>query len=156
MQLPIHVRTTTSASTDTGANRTHATLLWLLLGLFLFRVAAQLAAAATALPFLPPFEAWHSGALPYPALVVAQIAIVAVYAWMARGIAVGRTRPRPRLGRFLLVFGGVYFAFMVARLALGATLLVESSWWRAPIPSSFHLVLAGFLIVAGHFHASRR
>ena len=65
MPLPIHVRTTTSASTDTGANRTHATLLWLLLGLFLFRVVAQLAAALTALPFLPPFEARHSGALRY-------------------------------------------------------------------------------------------
>ena len=147
---------TSSAATDTGANPAHATLLWLLLGFFCFRVVAQLAAAVTPLPFLPPFEAWHSGALPYPALVVAQVAIVAVYAWMARGIAVGRTRPRPRLGRFLLVFGGVYFAFMLARLVLGVTFLSELSWWRALIPSIFHLVLAGFLIVAGHFHASRR
>ena len=48
-----------------------------------------------------------------------------------------------------------YFAFMATRLLLGATLLSESSWWHAPIPSVFHLVLAGFLLVAGHFHAFR-
>ena len=148
--------TTTAPQTDTGTHRAHVTLLWLLLACFCLRVVAQLVVAVTPLPFLPPFEAWHSGALPYPALVVWQIAIVALYAWMARGIAVGRTRPRPRLGGFLLVLGGVYLAFMVTRLVLGATLLSDSSWWRAPIPSLFHLVLAGFLIVAGHFHASRR
>ncbi len=133
----------------------HAAVLWGLLGLFCLRVAAQLAAAAGPLSFLPPFEAWHSGLLPYPALVAAQIAIVALYAWMARGIGSGRTRPRPGLGRLLLVLGGVYFAFMAARLLLGATALSGSSWWHAPIPSVFHLVLAGFLLVAGHFHASK-
>jgi hypothetical protein len=127
----------------------------LFLALFCFRVAAQLAAAVISLPFLPPFEAWHSGTLPYPVLVVSQVAIVAVYAWMARGIANGRTRPGARLGGWLLVLGGLYFALMVARLILGATLLSGSSWWHAPVPSAFHLVLAGFLIVAGHFHTSR-
>ena len=146
--------TTTSASTNAAARRAHAALLWLLLALFCFRVAAQLAAAATPLPFLPAFEAWHSGALPYPALVAAQLVIVVLYAWMARGIG-GRTRPRPRLGRSLLLFGSLYFTCMAVRLVLGATLLSGSSWWCAPIPSIFHLVLAGFLIVAGHFHSSR-
>ena len=90
-----------SPTTDSPpTRRLHAAVLWGLLGLFCFRVAAQLAVAAGPLPILPPFEAWHSGLLPYPALVATQVAIVALYAWMARGIGAGRTRPRPGLGRF--------------------------------------------------------
>lgn len=129
----------------------HARLLWLLLALFLFRVVAQLVQTFRPVGFLPPWEAWHSGALPYPWLVASQAALAALYAWMAAGIGSGRTRPRPTLGRWLLGLGGVYFAFMAARLVLGATVLAET-WFDAPLPSGFHLVLASFLLVAGSFH----
>lgn len=132
----------------------HGALLWLLLGLFCLRVVGQPLAAVLDLPLLPPFEAWHGGALPYPVLVAAQVAIVALYAWMARGIGGGRTRPRRRLGRALLLLGGVYLAFLAARLVLGATVLADSRWWSARIPTVSHLVLAAFLLVAGHFHAT--
>ncbi len=146
---------TSTTSTD-GTNSAHASLLWLLLGLFCFRVAAQLVVAVTPLPFLPPFEAWHSDSMPYPVLVIAQIAIIALCARMARGIAMERTEARSRLGALLLLLGGLYFLFMMVRLVLGATLLSDLSWWHAPVPSCFHLVLASFLIVAGHFHRNTR
>ena len=129
----------------------HALVLWILFFAFGFRVLAQLVQASRPVTFLPPFEAWHSAALPYPLLVVVQLLIVVLYAWMARGISSGRTRPRPRLGRALGWLGGVYFAFMAARLVLGASVLRET-WFDAPIPSGFHLVLASFLLVAGHYH----
>ena len=83
-----------------------------------------------------------------------QLLIVALYAWMARGIGSGRTRPDSRLARLLLGLGGIYFVGMATRLVLGRTLLRGSGWFDAPIPSCFHLVLAAFLLVAGHFHAS--
>ncbi len=128
-----------------------AAILWILLGLFCFRVAAQLIQALAPVSLLPAFEAWHSGALPYPLLVATQLVIITVYAWTAWGIQVGRTRPDRRLGRWLLGLGGVYFAFMLVRLALGAT-VAQQTWFDAPIPSVFHLVLAGFLLVAANFH----
>ena len=133
--------------------RTHAVVLWILLSLFVFRVTAQLAAALIEVPLLPPFEAWHSGALPYALLLASQIGIIALYAWMARGITRGSAPRKRGLGRLLLVFGTLYFVFMIVRLVLGMTVFGEPSWWHAPIPSLFHLVLAGFLMVAGHFHA---
>ena len=89
----------------------HAALLWILLALFCFRVVAQLAVAVAPLPFLPSFEAWHSGALPYPVLVACQLLIVALYAWMARGIGSGRTRPDSRLARCRLSHGRLKIQF---------------------------------------------
>ena len=73
-----------------------------------------------------------TGLLLSPALVAAQFLIIALYTRMVRGIASGKTRPRPRLGRFLLLFGGVYFAFMATRLMLGATVLSHSTVSMAP------------------------
>ena len=54
----------------------------ILLALFLMfalKVAAQLIQAFDPVPFLPPFAAWNSGALPYPLLVLSQMLIMAVF-----------------------------------------------------------------------------
>ena len=126
-------------------------ILWVLLGLFCVRVAAQLIQALAPVSLLPAFQAWHSPALPYPLLVATQVVIITVYAWIACGIQAGRTQPDRRLGRWLLGLGGVYFAFMLVRLVLGTTLLQET-WFDALIPSGFHLVLAALLLVVGSFH----
>jgi hypothetical protein len=127
--------------------------LWGLLGLFLVRVAAQPAAAATGWPWLPPFEAWHSGALPYPALLTSQLVIAGLMAWAARGVDTGRTRPRPALGRGLAAVSGVYAAVMAARLMLGAT-VADGHWWLdAPLPTIFHLGLAAYLGTYARYHA---
>ncbi len=58
--------------------RPYARGLGLLTVLFGFRVVAQLVQAWHPLRFLPPFEAWHSGALPYGWLVGTQVVIMAM------------------------------------------------------------------------------
>lgn len=147
---------TSSTASESSGRRAHGRLLWLLVGVFGLRVTAQLAVAGGMLRFLPPFEAWHGGLLPYPALLFAQFAILTVCLYVAIGIWRGSARRCTRRGRRLLCLGGTYFAFMLARLVLGATLLTDSPWWNAPIPSVFHLVLAAFLIVVGHYHVAAR
>ena len=131
----------------------HALALWILLAFFCFRVLAQLGVAAfPEIGVLPAFDRWASGALPYPALVVVQLLIIVVYAAIARRIGAGRSKPRRSLGRFLVAFGGIYFSAMLARLVLGGTAFRGHWWLDRPLPSFFHLVLAGFLLVAAHFH----
>ena len=133
----------------------HAAGLWILLGLFCFRVAAQLLVSVVPLPLLPAFDSWHSGVLPYPVLVAGQAVVLVVYVTIAMRVATGRARPSRRLSWLFLLFGGAYFAFMAARLVLGLTWLRDSSWFHAPLPTVFHLVLASFLLLAGHFHFTR-
>lgn len=132
----------------------HAVALWVLLGLFCVRVAAQLIAAVAPLPYVPSFDQWASGALPYPALVAAQISIIVAYAAVAHRIGNGSSRPSAAVGRWLLAAGAVYFATMAVRLLAGLTVSSGHWWFDKPLPSFFHLVLASFLIVAGRFHGS--
>lgn len=40
---------------------------------------------------------------------------------------------------------------MVGRLILGLTALNQSAWFEARLPTAFHVVLAGFLLVLGAF-----
>ena len=136
--------------------RWHSVTLWILFGLFCLRVTAQLAASVAPIPLLPPFDAWHSGVLPYPLLFLAQLVIAALYAVVAWRIHTGRAQPSRRLARFLLAFGALYFASMSARMLLGLTVLRDSRWFHAPIPTFFHLVLASFVLVWGHYHSTER
>ncbi len=132
--------------------RTYSWWLWVLAGLFAFRVIAQPAAAVFETRLLPPFESWHSGLLPYPILVVTQALILAWLARTAWQFGSRRIVPSRRAGVFALLFGGLYFTFMLVRLGLGATVLREHPWFDRPLPTSFHLVLATYLLVYGHFH----
>jgi hypothetical protein len=50
---------------------------WLFLALFAVRVVAQPLSLVVHSAVLPPFESWHSGALPYGLLVASQVAILA-------------------------------------------------------------------------------
>jgi hypothetical protein len=52
----------------------------------------------------------------------------------------------------MLVFGGLYFATMLVRLVLGLTVLSTNRWFSSILPTIFHLVLASYLLVYGHFH----
>ena len=95
-------------------------------------------------------DVWQSGTLPYAALFAAQIAIVAVQIWV-----IARTRRGPqtlstKARRAVFVIGSTYFSFMVFRLIAGATFANEHSWFDAPVPSTFHLVLAAFAIISAH------
>lgn len=129
-----------------------AKALWLLTALFCTRVVAQPAALVLDTPLLPRFDAWYSGAMPYPQLLVAQLAILGWLAWTARAVQTQRVRPSRRLGRGLLVFAGLYGALMVARLGLGLSILGDVTWFARPVPTVFHLVLAAYLAVYGDLH----
>jgi uncharacterized protein len=134
------------------ASLRYAPWLWLLLGLFTVRVLAQLLALQVDMPLLPRFESWHSGLLPYPLLVFTQVAIIF---WLSRTawiFTTGAIDPRFRFGIAMMALGGVYFAAMASRLLLGATVLTDARWFASPLPTVFHLVLASYIVLYGHFH----
>jgi hypothetical protein len=130
----------------------YAPWLWLLLGLFTIRVLAQPIALHVDTPLLPRFESWHSGLLPYPVLVLTQVIIILWLSRTAWTFTTGAIAPRSGFGVVMMAFGGVYFAAMVLRLLLGATVLADERWFASPLPTVFHLVLATYLLLYGHFH----
>jgi hypothetical protein len=130
----------------------YAPWLWLLLGLFAVRVLAQPIALRVDSPLLPRFESWHSGLLPYPLLVFTQVLILLWLARTAWVFSTGAVSPHAQFGIVMIVIGGVYFAAMVMRLLLGATVLAGDRWFASPLPTVFHLVLAAYLLLYGHFH----
>ena len=127
--------------------------LWTLWAAFGFRAAAQLLQQVHPVAALPRLDAWHSAALPYPVLLAVQVMIIILFAYIAQGVWRGTTRRRPLLGQWLRRLGGFYFAGMVARLALGLTVLSGHHWFDKPVPTLFHLVLAGFLLVLASYHS---
>lgn len=126
---------------------------WLLalIGLFVFRVLAQLVQSLTPLPWLPPFEAWHGAVLPYPLLLACQIVIIAALAVIIWRVGSDRVVPRPWKFRLCFVLGVPYFLFMAFRLAAGLTFLSDHPWFAKSLPAFFHIVLASFLLLLGHY-----
>jgi hypothetical protein len=41
---------------------------------------------------------------------------------------------------------------MLVRLILGLTVLSGQRWFASPVPTLFHLVLAAYVLLFGHFH----
>lgn len=66
----------------------------------------------------------------------------------------GQTVPSAKTGRALLVIGAIYFGLMCVRLIIGLTVAPDHFWFRARLPTLFHLVLACFMLVYGRFHAT--
>lgn len=131
--------------------KSYAFWLWALFGLFCFRVISQLVQTKFNLPFLPAFDAWHSGALPYQYLVLIQVLIIFVCGYICLQFTSGKVVPRKRIGMLLLSLGILYASAMATRLFIG--LFISSSpWFHAYLPIFFHFVLASFLIIAGTFH----
>jgi hypothetical protein len=126
-------------------------VLWVLTGLFAFRVLAQPLSLVIRKSWLPGFDAWQSGAVPYPLLLASQIAILAVFAPGTRAVARGRAQLSRRAGLQLLAVGAIYFVSMLVRLTLGVTTMRGHTWFDRPIPTLFHLVLAASVLVYGHF-----
>ena len=126
--------------------------MWALTALFCLRVVAQPLAAVAQVPGLPPFDAWHSGALPYPVLLATQIAIVAWLVRTTRAVGSATVRWRRSAGAWLVAASCIYGATMLARLVLGATLLRDEPWFARPVPTVFHLVLAAYLGIYGRLH----
>jgi len=126
--------------------------LFFLLLIFCFRVSAQLIQLIFPVSFLPPFETWHSGALPYWLLVVFQVIIILVFTGFVFRFYKGKETPARKLGKIYLSVGIPYFCIMIFRLAAGLTFASDHSWFGARIPTLFHLPLASFIILIGHFH----
>ncbi len=133
-------------------SRRHAFVLVLLLGLFAFRIAAQLVQAFKPTTALPPFDAWQSGALPYPALLASQFVITGLFCVLVAQLWQGRLQPRRRTGRVLLALGAAYFGAMALRLVAGLTVLSHVGWFAVRLPAIFHLVLASAVLTLAHFH----
>ncbi len=113
---------------------------------FAFRVTAQFIQWTVDVPWLPAFDSWQSGAVPYGALLAAQVIILGAQGAVVAGMRDGRCRPAPRQAIWVLAFGVTYFGVMAFRLAASVT-FAEGGWLDEPLPSVFHLVLAVFVIL---------
>lgn len=133
-------------------SKLYARWLFFLLLIFCFRVGAQLAQLISPVSFLPPFENWQSGALPYWLLVIFQVAIIFIFAGFVIRFYTGREVPNRKTGIIFLSVGISYFCVMVFRLVAGLTFASDHSWFGARIPTLFHLPLASFIILIGHYH----
>ncbi len=116
---------------------------------FLVRVAGQAVQRWFPLEFLPPFDAWQGSGMAYPALLASQIVILALLgaalcSIVHRARALGTTASRG-----VVFIGCAYFALMLARLALGLTVLGDSGWFTAWISTLLHLDLALVVILWG-------
>ena len=133
----------------------YAPWLWVILFIFSCRVIAQFSLTITEVPFLPPFEAWYSGAVPYPQLLALQLLTIIVMGWVAWRFHRAQVVAKWSMGIVLLLLGSLYFSVMVIRLLVGFADLSVAVWFHRPIPSFFHLVLASFILLAGHFHLTQ-
>lgn len=124
-----------------------AAWLWIATVLFVLRVLGQMLVILVRPRWLPPVDRWQSGLLPYPVLLLSQLAILAAQVTIA--IQAGRgagwfVEPlQPRVGAALVVLAALYLGGMAYRLSRPSPRL---------IPTMFHCVLASFLLAAGLFH----
>jgi hypothetical protein len=122
--------------------------LWLCLAVFLVRVLGQFEVLLHAPPWLPPFEAWSSGLIPYSMLLPIQVLLIA---WMAviasdrsRGDGLFRVRD-PHKRTVLRGLAAVYAASMMVRLLVTLALPPHTLLDRGLIPVVAHWALAVFM-----------
>lgn len=127
---------------STRLARIHAIALSALLGLFLIRVFAQLSQAFWPTDVLPRFEAWHSGTLPYPVLVLSQIAIIALFVWLVRRFWRAEPIGGVRVQVALWIIASLYLAGSILRFVAGLTFASQNAFMAAHLPAFFHIVLA--------------
>lgn len=135
--------------------RRYTLALWALFALFVLRVAGQLLIAVGFGDFLPPWEEWFSGLVPYPQLLGSQIVIIILFTKICMDFTRGRgffVVPRRGMGVSLLAFGSVYLAVMVIRYVIRMALYPPERWTGGSIPIFFHWVLASFVLVLGTYH----
>jgi hypothetical protein len=126
--------------------RVRVALLWLCLAVFSLRVLGQIEVLLLQPRFLPPFDAWESGLLPYPTLLPGQIFLIA---WMstiasehARGLGWARSAGRRRA---LRIFSAIYAGAMAVRLVVTVALPPHTIVSRGLIPILAHWDLAAFI-----------
>lgn len=124
----------------------------LLAGLFSLRIAGQALQFWMPQGFLPSFDSFQGSNLPYSTLLLIQLLILGLMLRTCWRIHRGITVPDHRLGRGLAWAGGIYMAGSIMRVAVGLLAPSAPAWFSTWIPAFFHLVLAGFVLTAAHFH----
>lgn len=126
------------------------------LGLFTFafalRVAGQALQRWSPQSFLPSFEAFQGSELPYAVLLTAQLLILAMMIKATWQVGRRTLQPNRRSGQILAWSGAVYLAVSFMRIAIGISSDVVAPWFRTWIPATFHLILAGFVLIAACYH----
>ena len=129
--------------------------LWLFTVLVFGRVLGQLVVARFAPRWLPPFEQWQSGLLPYPALLAGQAAVLTLMFWISIDFSRGAgfwVEGRPPLGVAALVWSYLYFAAMLGRYVIRMARRPDQRWLGRTIPVIFHMVVAAFQWTFGTYH----
>ena len=123
--------------------------------LFLARVAGQGIMRVAQPSWLPPDPMWHAGLVPYSALLGIQLVLLALMAMVIARL--DRIRQNDRLSMVVAGVGSLYLVVMAGRFAVGASGLVPGGWFDRPISTTFHLVLAGWLLIlAQHLGTAER
>ena len=126
-------------------------LMWISLAVFATRVCGQVEVLLLSPGWLPPFNAWESGLVPYGILLPLQIALIAAMSIVAvdHSRAAGFLRvTKPATRRALRRFAFIYFLVMLLRLIVTAAIPPHSVWERGLIPIIAHWDLAGFILLA--------
>ena len=128
----------------------YATIMAVLLALFLARVLGQIFAATLAPSWLPPMRRWYSGLMPYRYLLPTQIVFLVIMAAMTVSVA-HESAPlgveAPAVGTWVIRASYVYALGMVVRSVRYARTPPERR--GVLIPIVFHFVLATFLFTYG-------
>jgi hypothetical protein len=134
--------------------RHYQVLLLALTFLFAARVGGQLLVAYVQVDFLPPFERWASGLVPYPLLVAIQFVLIVAMLAIVRDFARGSgifVSLNPKTGKILIAFSVLYALAMIVRYIVTMTMHPELRWLSGTIPIWFHFVLAAFIYLLGRF-----
>ena len=125
--------------------------------LFVLRVSGQVLVAYFDVRFLPAMEHWYSGLLPYPILLPVQIMMIVLMLKIIMDVRHGMgwfSTANRKTGRVLKGFSYLYFLSMVVRYWFTMTRHPELRWFGHTIPIWFHMVLAAFVFVYGHYHTT--
>ncbi len=128
-------------------NLPYRPLLLLLCAIFALRVFIQFFLQYVSIGFLPPFDLWHSEAMPYQLLFTLQCLLLVWMLWGA--VTAPARRIRPRLGNLIVFLGLVYLASMILRLAIGLSGLSDRLWFQGAVPTAIHYVLIAYVLVLG-------
>lgn len=120
--------------------------LWICVYLFCARVLGQIYIGIYSnvgmLHYLPAWEFWYSGLLPYPLLLISQILIIQLMTLMAYDFS-------RKSGFFFVKSSKIQKIIRYFSILYFSSMLIRGLWFKDPhmIPIVFHCVLATFLFV---------
>ena len=121
--------------------------------IFIGRVLAQLIEYFVDISFIPNFDKWQSGTVPYWVLLVFQFTIMSFMVTVYRKLSKGTVQSSKLKRNIYLILGCIYLTGTLTRHILGLTVLSDSVYFTSFISIYFHYVLASFLLVLGLAHS---